>query len=149
MRSGLKAQHHHDVAALDAIFKIGKNRNAHITNLCRQKRNRTNKPAIPHQACQEGGCWIACDTTVGDVATNSNFQTLNPTNSASNGCAASRRAWVGCSWRPSPALITAASTYWLGNKAAPEQLCRTTRMSGCIALSVVAVSSRVCLFLNG
>ena len=61
---------------------------------------------------------------------------------------ASRRAWVGCSWRPSPALITAASTYWLSNNAAPEQLCRTTRMSGCIALSVVAVSSKVSPFLT-
>ena len=56
---------------------------------------------------------------------------------------ASSSAWVGCSWAPSPALITEPSTLRASNSTAPEAWCRTTRMSGCIAFSVAAVSTRV------
>src|SRR5437660_5825788 len=56
---------------------------------------------------------------------------------------ASSSAWVGCSCAPSPALITAQSTFWASSSTAPEAWWRTTRMSGCMALSVIAVSMSV------
>jgi hypothetical protein len=56
---------------------------------------------------------------------------------------ASSSAWVGCSWAPSPALITEPSTLRASSSTAPEAWWRTTRISGCIAFSVTAVSIRV------
>ena len=56
---------------------------------------------------------------------------------------ASSSAWVGCSWRPSPALSTAPSTFCASRSTAPDCGWRTTRRSGPIALSVAAVSSSV------
>ncbi len=56
---------------------------------------------------------------------------------------ASSNACVGCSWEPSPALMTEQSTLRASNSTAPEAWCRTTMRSGCIALSVTAVSIRV------
>ena len=56
---------------------------------------------------------------------------------------ASSRAWVGCSWLPSPALTTQQSSLRDSISAAPESWWRTTRMSGRMALSVVAVSISV------
>ena len=56
---------------------------------------------------------------------------------------ASRRAWVGCSWLPSPALITEQSTFWASSSTAPAAWWRTTRISGRMAFSVTAVSIRV------
>ena len=58
---------------------------------------------------------------------------------------ASSSAWVGCSWVPSPALITlerdpAGVRSWCG---APEAPCRTTTASAPIASSVSAVSLRL------
>ena len=56
---------------------------------------------------------------------------------------ASSSACVGCSWLPSPALITEPSTLRANSSTAPEAWCRTTRISGCMALSVTAVSISV------
>src|ERR1700730_12348559 len=56
---------------------------------------------------------------------------------------ASSSAWVGCSWAPSPALMTEQSTLRASSSTAPEAWWRTTRISGCMALSVIAVSTRV------
>ncbi len=56
---------------------------------------------------------------------------------------ASSNAWVGCSWLPSPALITAQSTFSDNNCTAPDSGWRTTNTSGCIAFNVIAVSIRV------
>ena len=56
---------------------------------------------------------------------------------------ASSSACVGCSCRPSPAFSTAQSTFWASRSTAPEWGWRTTRMSGRIAFSVVAVSISV------
>ena len=56
---------------------------------------------------------------------------------------ASSSAWVGCSWAPSPALITEQSTLRARSSTAPEAWWRTTRMSGCMALRVIAVSISV------
>ena len=56
---------------------------------------------------------------------------------------ASSSACVGCSWVPSPALITAASTLRASSAGAPDWPWRTTSRSQCMAFSVVAVSSRV------
>ena len=61
---------------------------------------------------------------------------------------ASSRAWVGCSWRPSPAFSTAQLTFCASRSAAPELGCLTTRRSGCMALSVSAVSISVSPFLT-
>ena len=56
---------------------------------------------------------------------------------------ASSSAWVGCSWLPSPALITEQSTFCASSSTAPAAWWRTTRMSGRMAFSVTAVSIRV------
>ena len=56
---------------------------------------------------------------------------------------ASSSAWVGCSWVPSPALMTAASTFCASSAGAPDWSWRTTSRSQCMAFSVAAVSSRV------
>ena len=60
---------------------------------------------------------------------------------------ASSSAWVGCSWLPSPALMTAQLTFSDNSMVAPESGWRTTKTSGCMALSVIAVSMRVSPFL--
>ena len=60
---------------------------------------------------------------------------------------ASSRAWVGCSWLPSPALITAAVTFSDKSLTAPDSGWRTTSTSGCMAFRVIAVSIRVSPFL--
>ena len=60
---------------------------------------------------------------------------------------ASSSAWVGCSWLPSPALITAQSTFCDNRFTAPESGWRTTITSGRMAFSVAAVSSSVSPFL--
>ncbi len=59
---------------------------------------------------------------------------------------ASSRAWVGCWWAPSPALITEQSTFWESSSTAPAAWWRTTMMSGRMALSVIAVSISVSPF---
>src|SRR5438128_3808576 len=53
--------------------------------------------------------------------------------------------WVGCAWRPSPALITCTcEATWLAIKwAAPLEECRTTNISAYIAERLSTVSSRV------
>ena len=56
---------------------------------------------------------------------------------------ASKSACVGCSCAPSPALITEPSTLRASSSTAPEAWCRTTRISGCMAFSVTAVSISV------
>ena len=56
---------------------------------------------------------------------------------------ASSSAWVGCSCEPSPALMTEQLTLLASNSTAPEAWWRTTMMSGCMALSVIAVSISV------
>ncbi len=56
---------------------------------------------------------------------------------------ASSSAWVGCSWLPSPALITAQSTFSDSSCTAPDSGWRTTSTSGCIAFRVIAVSISV------
>ena len=56
---------------------------------------------------------------------------------------ASSRAWVGCSWLPSPALMTAQSTFSDSSCTAPDSGWRTTSTSGCIAFRVIAVSISV------
>ena len=61
---------------------------------------------------------------------------------------ASSSAWVGCSWAPSPALITEQSTLRASRCTAPAWLWRTTMMSGRIALSVIAVSISVSPFFT-
>ncbi len=60
---------------------------------------------------------------------------------------ASSSAWVGCSWRPSPALSTAQFTLDANRLTAPECGWRTTSRSGCMAFSVSAVSISVSPFL--
>ena len=60
---------------------------------------------------------------------------------------ASSSAWVGCSWRPSPAFNTLQFTFWASKSTAPECGWRTTKRSGCIAFNVIAVSIRVSPFL--
>ena len=60
---------------------------------------------------------------------------------------ASSSACVGCSWLPSPALITAQLTWRASSATAPLSGWRTTSTSGCIAFSVMAVSIRVSPFL--
>ena len=59
---------------------------------------------------------------------------------------ASSSAWVGCSCAPSPALITEQSTFCASSSTAPAAWWRTTRMSGRMALSVIAVSISVSPF---
>ncbi len=56
---------------------------------------------------------------------------------------ASSSACVGCSCVPSPALMTAASTFCASRAGAPDWSWRTTSRSQCIAFSVAAVSSSV------
>ena len=56
---------------------------------------------------------------------------------------ASSSAWVGCSWLPSPALMTAQSTFSDSSCTAPDSGWRTTSTSGCIAFKVIAVSIMV------
>src|SRR5229473_7118266 len=57
----------------------------------------------------------------------------------------SSKPWVGCAWRPSPALITCTcEATWLAIKwAAPLEECRTTNISAYIAERLSTVSSRV------
>ena len=58
---------------------------------------------------------------------------------------ASRSAWVGCSWVPSPALTTAPLIHpaFASRCGAPEAQCRTTTASAPIASRVSAVSLRL------
>ena len=49
---------------------------------------------------------------------------------------ASSSAWVGCSWAPSPALMTLQSSLRDRSSAAPASWWRTTRMSGRMAFRV-------------
>ena len=56
---------------------------------------------------------------------------------------ASSRAWVGCSWAPSPALTMAERQCRARKCGAPEAWCRITIMSGFMASRFWAVSSRV------
>ena len=60
----------------------------------------------------------------------------------------SSRPWVGCSCMPSPALITAQSTFRESNFTPPEALWRMTMTSGFMAFSVIAVSIRVSPFFT-
>src|SRR3954469_14383754 len=55
----------------------------------------------------------------------------------------SSRPWVGCAWRPSPALTTCSCglTWRAMRNGAPEESCRTTKMSACIAERFATVSS--------
>src|SRR6184192_4043785 len=50
--------------------------------------------------------------------------------------------WVGCACRPSPAFTTCSCglTWRAIRNGAPEELCRTTKMSACIAERLAAVS---------
>ncbi len=59
---------------------------------------------------------------------------------------ASSRAWVGCSWVPSPALTTLPLTHLASRCGAPEALCLITTASAPIACSVSAVSFRLSPF---
>ncbi len=61
---------------------------------------------------------------------------------------ASRRAWVGCSWVPSPALMMPASIQPLEARVcgAPDAGWRTTTASAPMAASVCAVSFRLSPF---
>jgi hypothetical protein len=61
---------------------------------------------------------------------------------------ASSSAWVGCSCAPSPALITGHPTFCDSSATAPAEEWRTTRTSGRMALSVIAVSTSVSPFLT-
>ena len=54
---------------------------------------------------------------------------------------------MGCSLQPSPALITAQFTFLDNKFAAPESPCLMTKISGCIAFKVIAVSISVSPFL--
>ncbi len=58
----------------------------------------------------------------------------------------SRRACVGCSWAPSPALITARVRRFARKAGAPAQGWRTTIRSACIASMFLAVSRSVSPF---
>src|SRR6185436_13919805 len=51
---------------------------------------------------------------------------------------------VGCAWRPSPALTTCSCglTWRAMRKGAPDEACRTTKMSACMAERFATVSSR-------
>ena len=53
---------------------------------------------------------------------------------------ASSSAWVGCSWVPSPALITRPLVQSASRRGAPEAGCLTTIASEPIASRVSAVS---------
>ncbi len=59
---------------------------------------------------------------------------------------ASSRAWVGCSWDPSPALTTLPLTQPASRYGAPDALCLITTASAPIASSVSAVSFRLSPF---
>ena len=61
---------------------------------------------------------------------------------------ASSSACVGCSCAPSPALTTEPSTFCASSSTAPDAWCRITSMSGCMALSVIAVSISVSPFFT-
>ncbi len=61
---------------------------------------------------------------------------------------ASSSAWVGCSWRPSPALSTGQSTLPAMSCTAPELWWRMTIASARIAFSVIAVSISVSPFFT-
>ena len=56
---------------------------------------------------------------------------------------ASRRAWEGCSWAPSPALTTAQRNTRASIQGTPAEALRTTTTSGCMASMFRAVSTRV------
>src|SRR5258706_15095690 len=60
----------------------------------------------------------------------------------------SSRPWVGCAWRPSPALITCSCglTWRAMRNGAPEAPWRTMKMSACIAERFATVSSSVSPF---
>ncbi len=60
----------------------------------------------------------------------------------------SSRAWVGCSWAPSPALMIAASTQRVRKRGTPADWWRTTTMSIFIAAMLRMVSLRVSPFLT-
>jgi len=60
----------------------------------------------------------------------------------------SRSAWLGCSFHPSPAFITAAFMFFAKKSAAPENPVLITTMSGCIWSIVIAVSRRVSPFFR-
>ena len=61
---------------------------------------------------------------------------------------ASSSACVGCSCAPSPALTTEQPTFCASSAAAPAEAWRTIRMSGRMALSVIAVSISVSPFFT-
>ena len=61
---------------------------------------------------------------------------------------ASNKAWVGCSWVPSPALTTMVSTLLARNCGAPGWGWRMTTRSTFIARMLFTVSTRVSPFLT-
>jgi len=56
---------------------------------------------------------------------------------------ASSSRLVGCSWAPLAGIDHGTVDLRSNSSTAPEAWCRTTRMSGCMAFSVTAVSIRV------
>jgi hypothetical protein len=84
---------------------------------------------------------------VGDVAADRDREAVEAALAAADGERV-EESWVGCSWRPSPALRTAQLTFWARRFTAPECGWRTTRRSGCMALSVIAVSISVSPFFS-
>src|SRR5438105_13899229 len=54
----------------------------------------------------------------------------------------SRMPWVGCAWRPAPAFTTCScGLTWLAMRnGAPEDACRTTKISACMAERLATVS---------
>ena len=84
-----------------------------------------------------------------ECATSPEIATLSPAISPRRRriVSASSSAWVGCSWLPSPALMTAQLTFSDSSCTAPLSGARTTSTSGCMAFRVIAVSIRVSPFL--
>ena len=108
----------------------------------------TTRTSAAH-AWSAGGCWSG---RRGECSTSPQIATASPSSRPLRRrmVSASSSAWVGCSCVPSPALITAASTFCASRFGAPDWSWRTTSRSQCIAFSVAGgVQQRLALVHRG
>ena len=139
----LQPQHHHDVGALEALRHVGEDLGRPCCSMPAGSRVGGAIDADPGAAARRAaGGWSGRRANE-RCRRRSRRSALRCGPCARRMVSASSRAWVGCSCAPSPALITEQPTFWLRRLTAPAAGWRTTRTSGRMALSVVAVSISV------
>ena len=137
----LQAQHHHDVDAGEPLGHVVKHLDAEPLDPGRQQGARRHDPDARSHVLSSA----MFERATRLCRTSPQIATVSPPSRPLRRriVSASSSAWVGCSWLPSPALMTAQSSFSESSWTAPDSGWRTTSTSGCIAFKVIAVSIRV------